>query len=228
MEKLSTIDESLADSDEDLFLGVDVAEYFGGDTFSSAVRVEVSQLKYSTRHPKQAWTADRLTRAKRGASVIRRLAAIYQGFIQENSREAVVQKLRIRLISNQPAASNLKEALIAAQEILAQESLNITTLINRLKLEHQKVIKTLSDKAALKKAEVSDFVRVLDLSGCGESPRQWQRLMLSKELSAHIKDDPVVAALRARPDNGRFTRRTSRMKRRPSSGLSVLKKPPNG
>lgn len=213
VEKLSTEDESLADGDHDLFLGVDISEYFGGDTFASAERVDVSQLKYSTRHPSRAWTASRLSQINRGASVIKRLAEIYQGFTRRNSRDDVVEKLRIKLVSNQPADADLKEALVAAQEILSQESLRLGTLIKRLELGHQTIIKAIGDNSALKKGEVPDFLRVLDLSSCGESPRQWQRLLLIKELSAHVKDDPFLAALslsesirrEAEPEAGRST-----------------------
>ncbi|HEY6807075.1 MAG TPA: hypothetical protein VI306_26085 [Pyrinomonadaceae bacterium] len=195
VEKLSTEDESLADGEEDLFLGVDLSEYFGGDTFASAERVDVSQLKYSTRHGSRAWTASRLGQINRGASVIRRLAGIYQGFTRRNSRDDVVEKLRIKLVSNQPADADLKEALVAAQEILSKESLRLGTLIKRLEPGHQTIMKAIGDDSALKKAEVPDFIRVLDLTSCGESPRQWQRLGLIKELSAHVKDDPFLAAL---------------------------------
>jgi hypothetical protein len=195
VEKLSTEDESLADGDRDLLLGVDISEYFGGDTFASADRVDVSQLKYSTRHESRAWTASRLNQINRGASVIRRLAEIYQGFSRVNARDDVVAKLRIRLISNQPADPDLKDGLVAAQETLTVESLRFATLLKRLKPNHQAIIKAIVEKSTLKKAEVPDFLRVLDLSGCGESPRQWQRLLLIKELSAHIKDDPFLAAL---------------------------------
>jgi hypothetical protein len=195
VEKLSTEDESLADGDQDLFLGVDISEYFGGDDFASAERVDVSQLKYSTRHPNRPWTARRLSQINRGASVIKRLAEIYTGFTRIHSRDDLVEKLRIKLVSNQPADADLKEALVAAQEILSQESLKLGTLIKRLDLAHQTIIKAIGDNSTLKKAEVPDFLRVLDLSNCGESPRQWQRLVLIKELSAHVKDDPFLAAL---------------------------------
>jgi len=48
---------------EELLLGVDMTEYFGGSSLSTAKRVAVSQLKYSTRHPSKPWTAARLAPA---------------------------------------------------------------------------------------------------------------------------------------------------------------------
>ncbi len=216
VEKLSAVDETQGDSDEDLFLGVDISEYFGGDTFTSASRVDVSQLKYSTRHPEKNWTSSRLCSASSGASVIHRLAAIYQGFAQNNPRDEVIQKLRIRLISNQPASSELREALIYAQQVLAQRQLKGAALIRELDAQHQQVIQTLSDNVPLNKAEFSDFLRVFDLSGCGENPRQWQRLLLMKELSAHIKDDPVAALLNICES----IRREAEPEKRNSAGLT--------
>jgi hypothetical protein len=50
VEKLSIGDEGHSDSNENLFLGVDVSEYYGGNDLSSARRVVVFQLKYSTVH----------------------------------------------------------------------------------------------------------------------------------------------------------------------------------
>lgn len=192
VEKLSAVDEALSDSDEDLFLGVDISEYFGGDTFASATHIDVSQLKYSTRHPEQTWTASRLTQTNRSVSVIRRLAAVYQGYAQNHSRDEVVRKLRIRLISNQPAAADLQAALFAAQKILIEKPLKGVALIRELQPEHQSVIQTLSNNVPFSKADFSDFLRVFDLSGCGEASRQRQRLELIKELAPQVSNDPVA------------------------------------
>lgn len=69
MEGVTPLEES---DQEDGFLGVDLAEYFGGDNFARADRVVTTQLKYSTRHPDRAWTDARL-REDGSSSVIRHL-----------------------------------------------------------------------------------------------------------------------------------------------------------
>jgi hypothetical protein len=110
---LETVDQ------EDGFLGVDLAEYFGGDNLAEADRVVTTQLKYSTRHPNQAWTASRQTSdrssSRVGSSVISRLADIYKTYARRHGRAEVIRKLRIRLVSNQPANKELHAAMDAAQ-----------------------------------------------------------------------------------------------------------------
>src|SRR5439155_7274193 len=73
LEGLTPPDEAIADPHE--LLGVDLSEYFGGESFETASKVALSQLKYSSRNPTTVWTAARLARPARreGASVVRRL-----------------------------------------------------------------------------------------------------------------------------------------------------------
>src|SRR3954447_22549056 len=63
LEGLTPPDEAIADPNE--LLGVDLAEYFAGETFQTAERVVLSQLKYSSRNPEPPWTAARLARPTR-------------------------------------------------------------------------------------------------------------------------------------------------------------------
>jgi hypothetical protein len=59
VERLSRVDDP-----DDEYEAVDVAECFGGDDFDSAAALMVSQLKYSTWHSDQPWTAARLCRPR--------------------------------------------------------------------------------------------------------------------------------------------------------------------
>jgi hypothetical protein len=185
--------------DDDLFLGVDLSEYYGGDKFETAGRVEVSQLKYSTRHPGKVWTASRLCvskSAKGTDSVIQRLASIYKGFFTAHQREDVLQKLSIRLVSNQPVADDLICALQSAQSVLsnhfATQSAQVRQLLKLLSESEQAVIQSLSSKAGLSSTEFTDFLRVFDLSHCGEESRKIQRLRLIQDLSPSVSHDPVA------------------------------------
>src|SRR4051812_12709762 len=63
MEGLSPVDISSLDPTKNYFLAADLTEYFGGTTFNDSSRVVISQMKYSTRHPDQAWTWGRLRKA---------------------------------------------------------------------------------------------------------------------------------------------------------------------
>jgi hypothetical protein len=200
MEGVSAVDAESLENTEDLFLGVDLSEYYGGEDFLTATQVVASQLKYSTRHPTQAWTASRLCsiRKKGQASVIRRLADVYKGFVLlRNSREEVIGKLSIRLVSNQPAANNLQTALSNAQEVLKTNAVStqIQTdrLLKQLPAQDQDVIKALQDGTGLTSGEFTDFLRILDLSTCGEEARGFQRLRLIQELGPSVSNNPTAA-----------------------------------
>ena len=207
-----------ADNDNS-FLGVDLSEYYGCDELKTAERVEVSQLKYSTRHPTQAWTTSRLCIAKNAKgtnSIIRRLADIYKGFLQNNSRADILQKLSISLVSIQPAATDLLSTLTTSQNLLStrftSESVQIEKLLTLLSEDAQLVIKTLYSKSGLTNTEFTDFIRILDLSHCGEESWEFQHIRLIQEISPSFNQDPVTTlkslcdliAKEALPGRGRF------------------------
>ncbi len=64
-------DSVIIDTDGDKLLGIDLSEYYNGDNFETSSCVVFSQLKYSTRHPSESWTASRICKGKkRGAGSI--------------------------------------------------------------------------------------------------------------------------------------------------------------
>ena len=116
---------SRVDDPDDGYEAVDVGVYTGGDDFDSAFAVVLSQLKHSTRHPGTAWTASRLCerRTRRGhdgsvvsaRSVIGDLAGVYaQLLLAGHSREELLRKVRISLVSNQPGDPSLRAGIGAA------------------------------------------------------------------------------------------------------------------
>lgn len=200
VQNVSSSGEPPQASDEDYFLGVDLSEYYGGEDFQTATRVVASQLKYSTRHPSRAWTASRLCAAgtNRSASVVRRLADVYKGYVAGASREDVVTKLTIRLVSNQPADAKSQAALEAAKKILGTNGTDTApvataNLLKKLSAGHRAVIEQLRSKAGLSSTEFTDLLRVLDLSACGEEARSFQRLRLIQELAPSVSASPVAA-----------------------------------
>jgi hypothetical protein len=195
MEGLSPVDVSVSEIDDDFFLGVDLSEYYGGDKFETASRIELSQLKYSTRHPNKAWTTSRLCAAKNTQgtdSVIRRLADIYKGFLSNHSREDVLKKLCIRLVSNQPVVTELLWAIKSAQDLLTETPTQAQQLLKQLSEDDRNQIKPFQNRSNLSSTEFTDFLRVLDLSYCGEESRKFQRLQLIQDLSASVSHDPVA------------------------------------
>lgn len=186
------------DSDDEGFLGVDLTEYLGGDSFPEADRVVTTQLKYSTRNPNRAWTASRITsggsRSAKGASVVKRLADVYKTFSVKHGRTEVVRKLRVRLVSNQPLEDTLHAALTMGQSVLTEKGtveVRSADLFKHLPAHLVDVLKRMYRGSKLRSVEFTDFLRVLDLSGCGEEGRIRQRIRLIQELAPSVINDPV-------------------------------------
>lgn len=178
---------------EDLMLGIDLTEYYSGDNFGSAAKTVVSQLKYSVRHPSTSWTAARLSSkaSKTKASVIRRLAEAFNLFYSDYPRELVIERLKVCLVSNQPLAINISEAINAAKKVLCKSRASITEarLLGALSKSQGDVIKVLRRDIKLGSHAFTDFLRVLDLTQCGAEPRSSQDLRLAQELGEYIASD---------------------------------------
>ncbi|MCJ8505266.1 ATP-binding protein [Kocuria flava] len=169
---------SEVDDPDDQYETVDLSEYIGGDTFDTATTLVLSQLKYSTRYPTKVWTVARMcqkhTRRRRdGAAgtsrnLIGDLADAFKPLTAEHGRDAVMCKVRIQLISNQPGDPLLIDSLAAATEwVLAQDRLpRRADLLKVLPAEQSEVIKQLAEALGnkLTSGEFCDFLTVLDLT----------------------------------------------------------------
>lgn len=193
IEKVSSEDEKTG---QDCFLGADVAEYYDGDSLLTASKVMVYQLKYSTRHPSKAWTASRLCDSSDRVPVIQRLCELFDGFLKDNSREEVIKKLKISLVSNQPATPELLLALSNAQNILttSNQTIPIETVALRKLLtnDDSEIIHTLQNKSKLSSTNFTDFLRVLTFNDCDDGSRQIQRQKLINELGPLISSNPTA------------------------------------
>jgi hypothetical protein len=188
--------EAIADPHE--LLGVDLSEYFGGESFEAASKVALSQLKYSSRNPTTAWTAARLARPARkgGASVVRRLGDQLAPFLRNHDRADVLAKLEIRLVSNQPISEKLEDALAAAKAELATrpQQVSFTDLERRLPNSAQVELRRLLEASGLGTRQFSDFLRLLDLSATRADARSIQETKLLQELGQHIAGNLSAAA----------------------------------
>jgi hypothetical protein len=180
----------------DLLLGADLVEYYGGGELVTAERVLVSQLKYSTRRPDRAWTAARLSEANRpgGPSVVARLAELYRAVKGTHGRAVALKKLNLRLISNQPASARLRGAVAAAQGALGMDGRGASSSwIASLGGTWAAEIERLKKGAGLSDNGFADFVRVLDLSGCGAATREIEEAQLAVNVRKHFPGDPESA-----------------------------------
>jgi len=213
IEGVSREDEATA-ADPDAFLGVDLTEYYGGASIVDAHLVAFSQLKYSQRHPDRPWTAARLCERLTGArdrSVIARLAQAFSGIYEGHARILVIERLRIKLVSNRPADMELVHALGAAQAWLKDRPPTQTArLIVALPVSSRDVIQRLQKASNLASVVFCDFLRCLDFSDCNSDGRLWQRLRLIQEVgritpaspSEHARDLYERVALEALPKVG--------------------------
>ncbi|MGO1053080.1 hypothetical protein [Crossiella sp. CA198] len=142
------------DDPDDQYEIVDVGEYFGGGDFDSADSVILSQLKYSTREPTKVWTKARLTEkrsrrssgaasAKSPRSLIADLANTYKLLVDEHDHDAVSDKVRIRLVSNQPVDRLVVETVTAAASWVRSKNgatLRLAHLRSALSSAHVEVI----------------------------------------------------------------------------------------
>ncbi|MBH3344162.1 ATP-binding protein [Pseudomonas parafulva] len=194
VEGVSLSDET-AVADPDSFLGVDLTEYYGSESFESASSVVVAQLKYSQRHPDRPWTAARLCEPVRGEKtrcVIARLAQAFQGFCENTQHHLVVERLTVKLVSNRPADIELVKAVDAAQAWLAsQPVVQAAKLLKALEQPHQEIIRKLKDACSLQSAAFCSFLRCLDFSDCNSDGRLWQRLRLIQEIGIIAPASPI-------------------------------------
>ncbi|SBW18653.1 hypothetical protein FDG2_0757 [Candidatus Protofrankia californiensis] len=174
------------DDPDESYETVDVGEYVGGDRFATAELVVLSQLKYSTRHPEREWTVARIckkrVRRRRpdGApeperSVIFDLAVAYRRTLDDHGK-AGAKKVRVALVSNQPAASLLVASVEAAAEVVRARGDRPTrrdNLRRELSPEHAGVVDKLAEAVGTRLGSTAfcDFLAALDLSRAGTLDR---------------------------------------------------------
>lgn len=193
MEGLSPID-SVA-SNPSLLLGADLTEYYGGSTFSGASRIVVSQLKHSHRQPHKAWTASRLAQlgSRKQDGVIKRLADLFRHFVEVTDREQVIDKLSIRLVSNQPISAGLHRLLTKVAAVLqSSKRPQRSTLVRGLTRGEVADFDKLQAATKLGIYQFGDFLRVLSLDELGANPRWEQWNQITATLGRHILTAPTV------------------------------------
>jgi hypothetical protein len=170
----------------DKLLGVDLAEYFGGDNFKDSKKVVISQLKYSTRRSTENWTFYNLYTGKKGKSVgsiIHRLSQIFQGFYKEYGRENVLEKLQFNFVSNRSFSPKQKNNLERVIDFLDKcKSKTYTSTIIKKFPELEDSLKKLHNASKLNSIEFTDFLRLFKLDTCGTGSRYNQEIEIVKAI----------------------------------------------
>lgn len=188
VENLSSDDASYIDTSGGMSLGVDLTEYYGGKTFAEANQVVVSQLKYSTRNPDKEWTPAQICKSRKNThegSIVHRLATFFDKLSEQLDRGVVQDKLKIKLVSNRPAASKLVSLVIKVKDYWqsvwprAVDILEVETILGE---KEKRELRRLFTASQLSGSNFIDFVNVLDFSDCGV----YSRFELEKRNTAAI------------------------------------------
>lgn len=177
------------DPNGDKLLGVDIAEYFGGENFESANKVLVSQLKYSTRRASVNWTFAKLSQGKKSGSfdgsIIHRLAQIFKTFLINYGRELVLEKLTLKLVSNRNLSLAQNQIFLNFQKFLDKKNSKtfISTLIKEFPSQ-KTTLNSLLEASKLTSVEFTDFLRLLNFEDCGTRSSYYQEI----EIITAIRD----------------------------------------
>jgi len=196
MEGISPVDR--ASRSPELLQGADLTEYYGAESFDSAERILVTQLKYSERSPTKPWTPARLSqKGSRGQpGVVARLAELYRAFRAEHDRNEVLTRLGLRLVSNQPAHPKLRDLIAEAQRRLQSrpQPVNLSTLLRDLPVSQQNDLLLIHAASGLSKREFTDFLRLWHLEELGADERWRQEAQVILTLGAHLLDGATGGA----------------------------------
>lgn len=162
----------------EMFLGIDLTEYYGGKDFENSHAIIISQLKYSTRRVDENYTYSKLYEGKKSGSytgsIIHRFATIYSTFLKEYGREEVLKKIKIKLVSNREFNSLQLGEIVQVQEFLArnENEINISNVLDHFPSIKIEPFLKLKRATGLSSTEFTDFIKLLDFSDCGVSSRR--------------------------------------------------------
>jgi energy-coupling factor transporter ATP-binding protein EcfA2 len=177
VEGVRTIDSAAAS--DDAWSGVDCALYFEGDTFSTASRIELIQLKYSSANSSKNWTVAGLiasTSKTKNNSVIRRLANQFVAAHAQRQGDGAKETV-VKFVTNRPIAPEVSSALAS----LGQRPKRNTAGSKSIESVAQKNLGKLRAASGLKIRDFGVFCHALELEGGVNS-----RFALKEELLLSI------------------------------------------
>lgn len=153
---------------------IDVGLYYGSEALADARRVHYVQLKHSTRHALNPWTASGLEKTLRG------FGKRYSGLLQQTTASTLNEKIRFKFTTNRPIEQKVQEAL--------------EDLANAGAARHRSIHDTLVRYTALTATQAADFFKIFSAEG-GE-PGLWaQQNLLAQDVTIYLAesdfDSPV-------------------------------------
>jgi len=159
--------------DAETFLGVDVAEYVGGDDTQSADVISLVQVKYSALHPHSLWTLGRLVREEHGkkgrrkSSVFRKLAAMFDAVAPSDAERP---RVVVKLLTNQGLATSLRTELETMKAATATSSPGTAhSILSQLTGNVGKAARQLKDVSGLSWKRFAEFLGAWDLDSFGHA-----------------------------------------------------------
>lgn len=200
MEGVGPEDRAFATGTE-TYLGVDLTEYYDGDSFQSASHTVLVQVKYSAIHPGRLWTLVRLAqdraskagRARPGTSVLRKLANMFAASYRALGEDAA-RRVTVRLHTNQPLDPELREELLRLRSQLAEA--DSTAAAGRL-LRKAKggIVERLQHVTQLTWAQLAAFLLAWDLNGFGQPMLTRAEAEIFAEVDRFTDGDVPVGSL---------------------------------
>lgn len=158
---------------DDRFVGVDLAEYEGGDDGRTARCVIITQVKYSPLHPGRPWTLARLAPAAPtpGRNVVAKLAQAFASLRDELTRvrmDGALPQIIVRLHTNQPLDSTVLDLLARAKDSVERGRSSRAQLLAGPAEDDTDMMAALRDAAQLADEEFAEFVDAWDLAAFGQ------------------------------------------------------------
>jgi hypothetical protein len=154
---------------------IDIAEYFGGEKIRSATLVRYMQLKHSTLHANEAWTASGLQKTIEG------FAKRYRELRPSFSEEVLASKLEFWFVTNRPIAIDFAEAVADAAAGASPR--------------HPSELNKLERFTTLKGSELTAFAKLLHLEDRQDA--YWdQRHILFQDVRGYLPEGDVDAPLK--------------------------------
>jgi len=185
------VEESI-DPTGEKFLGVDLTEYYGENSFAQSSQIIISQLKYSTRRIEENITFSELYKSKKknsfGGSIIMRLANSFKALADEFGIDEVRKKVVIKLISNRKFNSEQLEIIKDFQQKVVEGGISLEKFISEMTSHKQSFMK-IKDASGLTSDEFVIFLNLINLEECGTSPS----VLLEQELIMAIGRTSVTS-----------------------------------
>lgn len=154
---------------------IDIAEYFGSAEIQEARLVRYMQLKHSTLHAVEPWTASGLEKTVKG------FAKRYRELLQTFSADALAAKLQFWFVTNRPIGSDFAEAVADAA--------------TRAVARHPNELKKLERFTDLSGDSLTAFLKLLHFEDRQDD--YWdQRNILFQDVRGYLPDADVYGPLK--------------------------------